>query len=215
MSVSEEELLADIRDTLPERGDYLITTNLDNDDGLAVDFSERTRSVSTPDRQAVIYQTVGLIKSPDGVFLRRDRHNAFCSVRSSWDDAVTAWSEYHNEFPRVMPSVQIGDPPGWLQVVHGSNVSNRVRGRLASPLPHQARFGDMLDDARVPASADIISDLVLGMPVRTARDVARSAVRVAGLKFLGKDRYQQAKLKLSAFHRHRSASHHGTHVSSL
>ena len=201
VSVSEEELLTDIRDTVPQHGDYLITTNLDNDDGLATDFSQRIQSVSTNHSRAVVYQTVGLIKSADGVFLRRDRRNAFVSVRTPWNDAVTSWSEYHNEFPRIMPAVRLGGPPGWLQVVHGANVSNRVRGRLVSPHPYRVRFGGMLDDVPVPSSATVLRDLVLGVPVRTARDSARAAVRVAGLRLLGKDRYQDAKRKLSEIRR--------------
>ena len=200
-SVSQDELLFDIRETVPERGDILITTNLDNDDGLAVDFSQRLRSVDTEHRRVAVYVARGLIKSADGVFLRTDRRNAFCSVREPWEGAVTAWSEYHNEFPKIMPAVQLDGPPGWLQVVHGANVSNRVRGRLVSPGAHQARFPGTLDDARVPTWADLARDVFLQLPMRAARDSARSTVRVAGLRLLGKDRYQQAKLRLSELHR--------------
>ena len=32
-SVNQDELISDIRDTLSDHGDVLITTNLDNDDG--------------------------------------------------------------------------------------------------------------------------------------------------------------------------------------
>ncbi len=43
-SVSREELLSDIRASVPSPRRHLLTTNLDNDDGLAVDFSERVTS---------------------------------------------------------------------------------------------------------------------------------------------------------------------------
>lgn len=196
-SVDQGELLSDIRDTVPERGDDLITTNLDNDDGLAVDFCERLGSVATPHRRVAIYAPLGLVKSSDGVFLRTDRRNAFCSVREPWQGAITAWAEYHNEFARIMPVVELEGPPAWLQVVHGANVSNRVRGRLVSSLPYKARFGTMLDDARVPTSTDLARDVFFRLPLRATRDGARSAVRVAGLRLLGKDRYQQSKLTWS------------------
>jgi hypothetical protein len=196
-SVNQDELMADIRDTVPEPGDILITTNLDNDDGLAVDFSERLQSVETTHRQAAVYMVKGLIKSPDSVFLRTDRHNAFCSVREPWKGASTAWATYHNEFSRTMPVIRLDGPPGWLQVVHGANVSNRVRGRLVSPRPYASRFGDVLNDIPEPSSTDLASDLIR-LPMRAARDGARAVVRVAGLKLLGRDRYQAAKLRLSA-----------------
>ena len=197
VSVNQEDLLSDVRATVGEPGDVLITTNLDNDDGLATDFSERIRSVETHHPRVVIYLDAGLIKSDRGVYLRTDRRNAFCSVRESWDGAVTAWSEYHNEFPRVMPVVQLEGPPGWLQVVHGANVSNRVRGRLVSPHPHQARFPGLLDDAPVPSSADVARDALIGLPARQVRDGLRSTVRRVGLRLLGKQRYQQIKLRIS------------------
>jgi hypothetical protein len=196
-SVNQDELISDIRNTLSDHGDVLITTNLDNDDGLAVDFSERIRSVETTHRRVAVYAARGLIKSANTVFLRTDRHNAFCSVREPWEGAITAWAEYHNEFSRSMPVVQLDGPPAWLQVVHGSNVSNRVRGRMVSPNPHEARFGKMLDDARVPTPGELAQDVLFNLPRRAARDGARSAARFVGLKLLGKERYQRAKLRLS------------------
>jgi hypothetical protein len=196
-AVNQDDLISDIAKAVPDQGDILITTNLDNDDGLAVDFSERITAVEVPDPRAVVYVTRGLIKSAQGVFLRIDRRNAFCSVREPWNSATTAWAEYHNEFPRVMPVVELDGPPGWLQVVHGANVSNRVRGRLVAPSPHLARFAGMLDDVPIPSSSELARDALIHQPMRTARDGARSVVRMAGLRILGKDRYQRAKLKIS------------------
>ena len=209
-SVNHDELLSDVRDAVPDKGDVLVTTNLDNDDGLAVDFCERITSLETTHHRAAVYVASGLIKSADGVYLRTDRENAFCSVREPWEGAITAWAEYHNEFSRNMPVVHLDGPPGWLQVVHGANVSNRVRGRLVSPNPHKVRFGNMLDDARVPTPGEMARDLFINLPMRAARDGARSAARMAGLRVLGKDRYQQAKLRLSeigAYRRPQLGSH--------
>jgi putative rhamnosyltransferase len=200
-SVTQDQLLSDISETVPHRSKVLLTTNLDNDDGLAADFCERLRSVQTAHPRVAIYMVHGLIKSAEGLFSRTDRRNAFCSVLEPWDGAVTAWAEYHNEFPRVMPVVELDGPPSWLQVVHGANVSNRVRGRLVSPRAHQARFGNTLDDAPTPVFADITKDMFVGVPIRAARDGARSAVRLAALRLLGKDRYQRAKLRISMLRR--------------
>lgn len=197
VSVSREELVADLRETVRDPGELLITTNLDNDDGLAVDFCARVRSAPGARSPVVIYLNRGLIKTADGVFVRTDRRNAFCSVREGWEDPVTAWSEYHNEFPRVMPAIQLDGPPGWLQVVHTANVSNRVRGRLTDARPHRARFGQVLDDVAPPTARAVAADTLLRLPVRAARDGARSTVRLTGLRVFGKDRYQRLKLRLS------------------
>ncbi len=191
-SVSREELEADLRAVVGTPGEVLLTTNLDNDDGLAVDFCERVVAAGGPPPRAAVYVTRGLVVSPDGVFLRRDRRNAFCSVRETWDGPVTAWSEYHNELARVMPTVEVGGGPGWLQVVHGANVSNRVRGRLVSPAPWRTRFPG-LEDATEPARSELLRDRLLLGPARLARDSARAGLRTAGLRVLGKERYGAAK----------------------
>ncbi len=200
-SVSREQLLSDIEETVRSPHRFLITTNLDNDDGLAIDFSERVTSAHGPHDRAVIYVTRGLVKSPRGLFLRRDPLNAFCSVRGSWDDPVTAWSEYHNELPRVMPAIRLDGPPGWLQVVHGENVSNRVRGRLVSPASYADGFGHLLDDVEEPSHRNRWRDNLLYRPGRLVRDTARSTTRSAALSLLGKERYSDAKLVLAGFQR--------------
>ena len=200
-SVSREELLSDIRASVPSRRRHLLTTNLDNDDGLAVDFSERVTSAPTHHDRVAIYLANGLVKSPRGLFLRRDPSNAFCSVRESWHDPVTAWSEYHNELPRVMPAIRLAGPPAWLQVVHGENVSNRVRGRLTSPQAHGDRFAHLLDDVDEPTRLDGWKDELLYRPGRVVRDTARSTTRTTALGLLGKERYSDAKLALTRFQR--------------
>jgi hypothetical protein len=200
-SVSRDELLSDIEETLPSPRRFLITTNLDNDDGLAIDFSERVTSAHGPHDRAVLYITRGLVKSPRGLFERRDPLNAFCSVRESWDDPVTVWSEYHNEFPRVMPALQLEGPPGWLQVIHGENVSNRVRGRLVSPRSYAGQFGHLLDDVEEPSRRASLKDELLYRPGRLVRDTARSTTRSTALRLLGKERYSDAKLLLARVRR--------------
>ncbi len=200
-TVSTEDLVSDLRAAFPEPSPFLLTTNLDNDDALASDFCNRVASISTDVSRSAVYVTHGLIKSQGGLFLRTDRRNAFVSVLESWDAPVTAWSEYHNEFPRVMPVIEVGGPPGWLQVVHGSNVSNRVRGRRVSPRSYRALFGDLLDDVDEPSPGEVARDLVLRVPIRTVRDLGRTTVRRAALGALGKDRYSELRLRVASLRR--------------
>jgi hypothetical protein len=197
-AVSREELVSDIAASISSRGEVLITTNLDNDDGVARDLTARLTAIDDPRPRTAVYVSRGLIKAPDGLFLRTDRRNAFCSVRETWDSPVTAWSEYHNELGRVMPVVELDGPPGWLQVVHGNNVSNRVRGRLAAPGAYRGLFPGLLDDVPAPSASELARDRWLRRPARETRDAARAGARVAGLRLLGKERYGKAKLRLSS-----------------
>jgi peptidoglycan/xylan/chitin deacetylase (PgdA/CDA1 family) len=195
--VGVPELREDIAAVVPDPGDVLLTTNLDNDDGIAVDFCARLQAAarSTGHPRAAIYATHGLVLSDDGLFLLRDRHNAFCSVGESWDEPVTSWSEYHNELPRVMPAIELDGPAAWLQVVHGGNVSNRVRGRLVAPSAHRSAFAVPLE-VREPSARELLLDRAVTSPARRVRDGSRATARKAGLRVLGKDGYASAKATL-------------------
>ena len=196
-TVETTDLRADLAAHGHREHEWLLTTNLDNDDGLAIDFCERMSGIRSSGARSVVYWPSGLIRSGHNLYARTDRRNAFCSVLEPWHEPVTSWSEYHNEFHRTMPVIELKAPPGWLQVVHGSNVSNRVRGRLVSPTAYLHRFADALGDVRVPGRSELFQDTAIGYPLRTARDSLRSAVRVAGLTVLGKDRYQTAKAAMA------------------
>jgi hypothetical protein len=196
--VGREELLADLSGLFDVKGDELLTSNLDNDDGLAVDFVERLQSRPRPATSTAYYLSNGLIKSPDGLFHHHDRHNAFASVRSDWASPVTCWADWHNRLSRHVPVVEVGGPPGWLQVVHGGNVSNRTRGRLVSPKPYGALFGASLDDVREPGGRTLLRDRFVGHPLRIARDRARYLAKTAALKLLGPEGFERTKRRLAA-----------------
>ncbi|MGM1065336.1 glycosyltransferase [Saccharothrix sp. Mg75] len=204
--VSREELLEDVAKLFPTRGDELITTNLDNDDGLAADFVARLRAVPSTGRRTALYLANGLVKSPGGLFSHHDPDNAFASVRESWADPVTCWADWHNRLHRHAEVVSLGGAPGWLQVVHGGNVSNRTRGRLVSPAPHRALFGAALDDVPEPAGRVVARDRFVGHPLRVARDGARFVAKTAAQRLLGPGGFEKAKQVLAARGRTRTPS---------
>jgi len=193
-SVSHAELMSDIRAVVRRERDVLITTNLDNDDGLAIDFVDRLQHADAPQPRAALYLTHGLIADPNGVYLRRDARNAFCSVRESWDDPVGCWADWHNRLGKSMPVVEIDGAPGWLQVVHGSNVSNRVRGRLVSPLPYAAVFGAQLDTRTVPARRRMLGDRLVAVPARLVREALRAGAKWVAVALFGTTGLDDIKL---------------------
>lgn len=196
--VSREELRADIAGLFDVTGDELLTTNLDNDDGLAADFVARLCAQPRPPTRTAYYLSNGLIKSPAGLYGHRDPHNAFVSVRESWDEPITCWGHWHNRMHEHLPVVGIGGAPGWLQVVHGGNVSNRTRGRLVSPVPHRNLFGGLLDDVPEPDGRTLARDRFVAHPIRVGRDCARYLAKTAVLKVLGPGGFERAKRVLAA-----------------
>ncbi len=201
--VPREQLRSDIAAVVDPRTEVLITTNLDNDDGIARDFVSRLQAVAAPAERVAVYLTTGLIKSPRGVYVHHDPNNAFCSVREPYRAPVTCWSDWHNLLSRSMPAVAVDSPPAWLQVVHGANVSNRVRGRLVAPGRYAPRFGRMLDDVPQPTRGALLRDGAVFGPARAVREAGRAGVKKALVAVGGTDGLDRVKARMRSLTSHR------------
>lgn len=191
--VSSEQLLADLRMVTGGTADVLLTTNLDNDDGLALDFVERVQAaVQSRDSQA-IYVSHGLIQCGERVYLRHDPLNAFCSVASSWDLPVTCWKDWHNLLGQHMSTRQVGGAPGWLQVIHDSNVSNRVRGIRVSPSAYRGQFAGGLAGVSNPNSWDLRRERLLLQPLRRMKEGARLLAKTVLMRMGGRPLLDKVK----------------------
>ncbi|MEG3807302.1 glycosyltransferase, partial [Aerococcus mictus] len=80
--VPREILMADMAGLFPDRHAILLTTSLDNDDALAIDFVARLQSSLQTHGAFVYFFENGVIKSPKGVFERYDPNNAFPSIKT-------------------------------------------------------------------------------------------------------------------------------------
>jgi hypothetical protein len=196
-SVSASDLREDLDAVIPRKSRTLITTNLDNDDGLGLDFVARARRFVPEAQRTALYFGRGLVLAGPRLFLRTDRANAFCSVVESWEEPVTCWSDWHNRLYRTMPTAVLLGEPQWLQVVHGTNVSNRPRGRLVSPGRYAQSFLG-LDDGPEPTLGALRADRLLFSPGRKARDATRSSARRIAVATLGKDGLNRAKESLAS-----------------
>ncbi|SDS49694.1 glycosyltransferase [Microlunatus soli] len=188
-----EHVVEDARATTGAAGEMLITTNLDNDDGLAIDFVQRVQMAARRGERAALYLADGLILSGDRCYLRADRENAFCSVAEPWDGAVSAWRDWHNMLGRHMPVRFERGRPGWLQVVHSRNVSNVVRGRLVDPANYVTDFPGVLDELPTPTGVALAADAVLRVPLRDGRDILRRTARSVLVRTVGKEGLDRVK----------------------
>ncbi|MFQ4147835.1 glycosyltransferase [Arthrobacter sp. LAPM80] len=184
--VPQDVLIADIRRVSGAAGDVLLTTNLDNDDGLAVDFVHRVQSAVKDQRRVALYLGNGLIQQGGRLYLRRDPKNAFCSVSDSWQDPSTCWVDWHTKLGELMPVVEILGSPGWLQMIHTGNVSNRVRGYRVAPGRYKEIFKVGLDEVGEPAALKLLLDGCVLAPGRAARDALRRAGKALILGVAGK-----------------------------
>ncbi len=184
-SVNHTELMTDLRAVTGSKAPRLLTTNLDNDDGLASDFVARLQGVPAGEQRTAIYLVHGLVRSGSGLYLRTDKANAFCSVREDWDSAETCWANWHNLLGRTMNVIEIGGDPAWLQVIHGTNVSNRIRGKRTTVDTFEPIFGALLNGAVDPGRAALVRDLLVDRPGRYARDLGRGALKQTAMSVLG------------------------------
>lgn len=200
--VPRDQLLADIRTATGGGGRaQVLTTNLDNDDSIARDFVARLQAARSDSDRAAVYLGEGLILSGDRLFRRFDRYNAFCSVRESWQEPVTCWSAWHNRLPERMPAHVLRGRPGWLQVVHGGNVSNRVRGRRVGPSAYRVDFPGVLDALEEPHPWERLREAVAGAPLRSVREAGVAGSKWAIGRVLGRDGLDRVKQAIATVRR--------------
>jgi hypothetical protein len=107
---------------------HLITTRLDNDDAIATRFVESVQSRFET-------QDFGFVNLPHG-FVYCDRMtyawshpcNPFISLIERVESFQTVLCGCHADLWRLGPVNQVEDIPGWLQIVHGNNLANSVKG---------------------------------------------------------------------------------------
>lgn len=170
-----------LRETFAPETDLVLTTRLDSDDALASDFVARLHAaVAGAQETAGAYNfTEGLIRRDGALYAIRHPSNAFFSWLSPNDaDLRTAPSIHHMTIADEGPVVQIGGDPAWMQIVHESNVSNRVRGWRVPAARAGARFKGAAGAglAAAPAAAVALENLCLA-PLRMARDRLAETLR--------------------------------------
>ena len=182
------ESLSAVLGALP---DQVLTSRLDNDDALAYDYMERTAKAAQglmADPRTGIVITNGFIRSTSRAY----RINHTCNAFTSWLERtdlpappLTAMGISHIDAAQFGPLIQVPGEGGWLQVVHGGNVSNKVRGLRVPPELLAARFhAGALEGLEASSPVVIGVDNVVLNPLREGRDrlfgMARSVRRMLG-----------------------------------
>jgi Putative rhamnosyl transferase len=143
-------LIEDIVAALAADTKWIITTRLDNDDGIHRDFVSMIHSAAQ-ERTEFLNFPRGIILYSGKCYLYEHPSNAFLSLVEPVEQPKTAWCIAHNQARQIAPVRQLTDTPAFLQVVHGKNVSNKPRGtrifaRRAragfEAIPHLSQLGD-------------------------------------------------------------------------
>ncbi|RMH27987.1 MAG: hypothetical protein D6693_04385 [Planctomycetota bacterium] len=165
-----------VRAALTPGAARLVTTRLDNDDALSVDHVARVRDHVADQAFAFVNFDRGFVLRDGRLYEHRHPSNAFASLIEALEPGSaprTVWSVQHMQIAGAGPVIHDQGPPAWLQIVHGRNVSNRVRGRrrrreaLREGFPFAARGDGGRDSA-----LGVLADRALFEPARASRDAA-------------------------------------------
>lgn len=130
--------------------DYVLTTRLDNDDALTVDFVDRLHTaVAQNDSVIGAYNfTSGFVVANDRLYCLSHPRNAFFSwLDRNGETIKTAPSIQHMQLHKHGHIHQISGEGTWIQMVHTRNVSNKIRGWRANPQTVGGNFPKEIRDS--------------------------------------------------------------------
>ena len=153
---------------------WVLTTRLDSDDGLHRDFVKRLSQAIDENKQQFLNFPNGIIFNKGKSYLYHHQSNAFISLFEPLGGMKTVLCALHERVNEVgLPIRQLSPVPAFLQVVHGTNDSNKIRGyRVPKILALQgfesvrALYDAPLEESDVEI---LLSNAFLG-PFRSGRD---------------------------------------------
>lgn len=169
-----------VREAFPQNADWLLTTRLDNDDALHPDFIQTVTSCVEVGRREFINPTNGLIVASGKLYRKRDVSSPFISLSEPMSECKTVWLDQHQRLSRHGQIRQVALRDAWIQVVHGGNIANQVRGVrvLPSSVPADTLPPALAAGILNPSIGEFVFDNTAGLIRRYAGSVSRRAARV-------------------------------------
>lgn len=144
---------------------HLVTSRVDNDDALSVDYLDTVLEQARPVEQEVLVSTRGYQLAGSRLYAVTDPHSPFLTmVERTAHVPVTAFCAPHHLVHRSFTTRAVSGERMWLQGVHGGNIANMVTGTRVS----NAELGDRLPHLKLEADV---------RDARFAYDFTRSWVR--------------------------------------
>ena len=113
---------------LPSQADWLLTTRLDNDDALHPEFIATVQAMVSPGHREFLNPRHGLIVTDGRLYRKQDLSSPFITLSEPVAGFRTVWLDQHQRLANHGPIRQFGLKDAWVQVVHGGNLANQVRG---------------------------------------------------------------------------------------
>lgn len=175
-----DEVKEAVQNALEEKPQWLLTSRLDNDDGLHPDFAATVQKAQRFEVAEVLNCPRGIILHADRAYRRRDPSNAFISLSEPFEQFSTVFGILrHVDAHKSYPVRQVASSPMWLQVVHTNNISNRVRGWRVSMASAAKEYPALIAAAgrKRESAARIWAENLTLSPARASRDILVATVR--------------------------------------
>jgi hypothetical protein len=132
--------------------DWLMTTRLDNDDALHPLFFEQLRQNVKEGYREFLNIPHGLIAANGKFYRKSDWSSPFITFSESASNPETVWIDQHHLLARHASIRQLALRDGWIQIVHGRNLANQIRG-IRAPI-------SSLDRSSLPPAllVDLVSE---------------------------------------------------------
>ncbi|MFZ2267525.1 MAG: glycosyltransferase [Azonexus sp.] len=165
--------------------DFLLTSRLDSDDILAANYVEILQKIASDlnGRNVINFDNGAILllnKNKPALYEYHDDSNPFSSLIESFGtDSKTIWGVQHTDIHELGDVVHVQGKPMWLQVVHGGNVSNRVRGRRVPIGKYRSDF-NYTDEVSVGVNESVLEllyDKYVCGAIRRVREYIRSIVK--------------------------------------
>lgn len=131
-----QDLLGDLRKVLSSvETDYVITSRLDNDDGLGREYIQRIQNAFVPGGKTLVNMLHGVLYDSDKRILttvRNARLNHYTSLiekRHPNQECLTVLGFSHTQPPEECKVINLDVDHSWLKIIHGRNLNSRAKGR--------------------------------------------------------------------------------------
>lgn len=170
--LSGEMVMKETLSCIDKNSEYLITSTVDNDDAISKNFIEETQKQFAEQSYQYINWAIGYVYYADKnrFYKRKYLQSPFNSLIEKVEGCRLVWSTSHHEILKTGKVIQIDKNPGWIQVVHNYNISNRIKGRRISVPDIMQHFTIIMEDSKRESKADIFIDRHVLYYLRLIRD---------------------------------------------
>jgi len=141
----KSDLLADLRTLILQSSTpYVITSRLDNDDGLGEDYIQQVQSHFEERNRLLINFQGGAFYDPKHHILTQSKttvSNSFSSLiekRDAAEELLTVYGFHHTDLPANALLQQVKGGFHWLKIIHDRNLKSQMKGRPLFKWPAKA-----------------------------------------------------------------------------